>query len=259
MEADARLDLRLVHLVGIGKREATEYIDTAALHHQLAVSHCTVALYVGHDVAYLYLLELSLIDFSIHLSYRQLAAFLLAHLGRAGLGDVELEVGFSRHLANIGHAQDLSQHEGVGTGRTIDVFVQFVETEVEVDVSASRIQQTLERLLLPQHAEVARIVDGAQVMQLFHHELLDRKLADDALFGTPLCRHLVDVEANGQLLFVLQSRNATIGTDGEFLVQCSYADVLEPQVLGIAAEVHTQRQGYREVAQYGCKRTGYIL
>ena len=73
------------------------------------------------------------------------------------------------------------------------------------------------------------------------------KLADDALLNATFGSHLANMEANSQFVLVFQTRYITICTDSQLVVQRTHADVLEPQLLSIATEVDTQRQGYREV------------
>ena len=117
----------------------------------------------------------------------------------------------------------------------------------------------MECLLLPQHAEVARIVDGAQIMQLFHHEFLNGELADDTFLDATLSRHLANAEMDIQFMFILQACDAAIGIDREFFIQRGHADILKYQLLGIAAEVDSQRQGYREIRKHRGERSCNIL
>ena len=83
-------------------------------------------------------------------------------------------------------------------------------------------------------------------MQLFHHELLDRELADDALLDASLSCHLANVEVDIQLMLVFQACNAAIGIDRELFIQRTHADILKLQQFGIATEIDTQHQRYRE-------------
>ena len=102
-------------------------------------------------------------------------------------------------------------------------------------------------------------MDSSQIMQLLHHKLLDRELADDAFFDTALRCHFVDVEMDIQLVFVFQTRNTAISTDSQLLFWSSDADILERQMLSIATEIDAQQQRHREARQDWGKRTGNIL
>ena len=87
------LNLHLVHLVCVGEHKLQHQVSETSLESDIAMGLCTVALDVGHDVMDFDVSVIYLTDVGIHMTDGQLAAFLLTDLGRALLGDIDVEGG----------------------------------------------------------------------------------------------------------------------------------------------------------------------
>ena len=74
MEADAWLNLGLLHLVGIREGEGAEHIDTLALDVDMSIGNGTVTVNFGSDIAYCQLLVSCLRNVGIYVSDGQFTA-----------------------------------------------------------------------------------------------------------------------------------------------------------------------------------------
>ena len=100
-------DLHLLHLSGAGKREVTRQVYVAAIGFQRTLCDGTVAVDANVDVADGNLLVPHLCHLDADSTDRQLATFLLAHLCRPGLGDVDLEISLALGDTNIRQVEGL--------------------------------------------------------------------------------------------------------------------------------------------------------
>ena len=241
VELDAGLgDLDLAHLVGIGKQERAVEVAPLAVLQDVARTLGPVALHVGRQVAHVDALIAAVFHDGVDGADRQFAAFLLAHLGRALLGDVDLEVGIGIDGADVVHVHHLAQVEGLGADLTADVFVEAVDGEREVQRPCCRAERALELLMLPQDGEHALVADVAEVLQLFHHQFLDGELVDDFYRDVVAGLHLPDLEAAVELLAVLQVLDVADGGDLQFLVLGADLDVAEGD--GAVGTAHGQAE-----------------
>ena len=189
----------------------------------------------------------------------QLAAKALTHDGGAGLRDVDLEGGGGGDGADVLHIHDATNLQGVGGGLAREVFVILVEGEIEIECAGGGGQATLELLLLIEHIEGTGIVDGAEGVELFHHQALDGELLNDAFLAAALGFHVLDIEMDAQLGLVLQTADGAAGSDLQLLVGSIDADIVEAQRGGVATEAKAEEEGFGEVLQHGCEGSRDVL
>ena len=79
-------------------------------------------------------------------------------------------------------------------------------------------------------------------MELLHHKLLDRKLADDTFLRAPMCSHVVDIEMYHQLILVFQVADTSSSTNCQFLVSSAYCHIAESQFIVITTHLCLQVQ-----------------
>ena len=260
VELDARLHLQLaLDGIGAGEAERAEHVDALALDIDLADGLGTVALNGGVQVAHPHLLPAYLVDIGSDDANGQLAALLPAHLGRARLGDVVAEVGLTDDAPEVGHVEGTAKLQIGRTGLAEEILVGIVDGEIEVERSQLSMQVATELLLAPQYVEAARIANVAQGMQLFHHELLHRKLVDDGLGRAALGRHSGHIEVDGHTVFVAEMPDMPTRSDLQPAVGSAHADVAEVHACGITAQRALQPQGNRELAEHGGKGLGNVL
>ena len=108
MEADTRLNLGLLHLVGIGERETTKHVNAGSLDSDVTCGYSTVTLQLGKEVAYLHLFIFTLCYLGSDVTNRQLATLQLTHLGCSRFRDVKLKVGLAGYLTQVGHIHRLA-------------------------------------------------------------------------------------------------------------------------------------------------------
>ena len=259
IQLDSRLDLRLFHLVSVGKREGTAKVGKLTGSLQATLGYGAVADHLHIDIPDLDKLIRSLRHVGRHLTNGQLAAQLTAHDGRTGLGDVEPEVSIGRDGTDVRHIHDLTQLDATGLCTSVKILVVLVQCEVEVDVAGLGLYQSLKLLLLPQHIERPLIVQRTQLVELLHHELLDRELIDDALLLTTLDDSLADIEVYPQGVLVFQAADGSLSLDTEQPARACHRHVAEAHALVVALHAHTEVQWQREVTQHRGKRLGDVL
>ena len=248
-----------MHFFGIGEGELQHQVGQTAFHRDTAIGQCTVALDIGDDILELDGAIAHFLDIGLHGADGQLAAYLLAHLCRALLGDVDAERGRAVDVFQSLQLEDFAQGQGVGAESACQVFGVSVELEIEVQVAFLRIEQAPELLFLPKDIETAVVFDDAQGIELVHHVFLDHELVDDLVLDARFRHHVVYLEVERQLPGFSQVAQVAGGVDNEFVVVAIDVDAPEVHALVGAEEAHTQVQWYREILEYGCKGLGDIL
>ena len=259
VELHLGLDLRLVHLVGIGEREGAAEVHPLARGVEVTLGDGTIADDVDGEVARANKFIGCARDMGMDFADGQLAAEALAHDGGTGLRDVDLERGRGGDRTDVFHIHDTTDFEGVGGSTAGEVFVILVEGEIEVECAGGGGQAALELLLLIEHIEGTGVVERAEGVELFHHEALDGELLDDAFLAAALGFHVVDIEMDAQLRLLLQTADGAAGSNLQLLVGGIDADIVKAQRGGVATEAQTEEEGFGEVLEHGCEGSRDVL
>ena len=126
MKTDAWLDLCFLHLVGVGKREATKHVNTFTLNGNITRCHCAITLQFSKEVVHLNLLVFTFSHLGSNTANWQFTTFYLTHPSSTRFGDIKLEVSLASNLAQVWHIHRLTQLERVGASSTENILVQFV-------------------------------------------------------------------------------------------------------------------------------------
>ena len=258
MQLQPGLHLHLPHLAGVGKGEVEVHIGQLPGRAEVAHGGRAVAGHLYVEVVHFDELVGCLVDMCRHLANGELAAQPAAHQGRAGLGDVELELCRGGHGLDVGHVHDVAYLQMVGAGLAKQVLTGAVDGEAELQLARLGLNVAPELLALSDDVERTRIVDGAQLVQLFHHKLLDAELVDDALLLAADEGGLVHVEVQLQPVLVLQVDGVSRRLHQELAGGALDHDVVEPQAAVVAVDAHTELQRQCELAQDGGEGGGYV-
>ena len=91
-------------------------------------------------------------------------------------------------------------------------------------------------------------------MQLFHHQLLDGELADDAFLLSPFGHHVGHVEMNPELILVLQSCDRASSLDSQQTTGPRNHHITEGDGVVTTLHPNAKIKGERKVTEYGGKR-----
>ena len=257
--AEAGLDFHAVEGVGAGEREAAQQVDELVLLDDLPLGDGAVACDGGADVVDLEFLVVALGVLDVNTADRQLAPALSPYLGRPDFGVVEAEVSAEGDVIDVFHLDDAPQVEGGGVDVTGEVLGLFVKGEMEVHAPGGGVQDTAELLFLVEDVEVALVLEGLQVFELFHHEFLHHELVDDVLGGMNGGHHAPDMEAERELLFLPQMGGMALCLDAKLPVGGVYVDVLEEQGGVGAAQLDLQLERDDKVCQGGREGLGEVF
>ena len=123
---------------------------------------------------------------------------------------------------------------------TSQVFCQRIDVKSETDVSCLRVDSSLELYKFIEYVERADNIECSQGLELFHHELANDKLVDDALLFIALDNGTGDIEVHFQVVLVLQTCDISRCLDVHQTVRTCHHHIAEAQTFGIAFHTHTK-------------------
>ena len=150
-------DFHLLHFVSTGEGEITRQVDVVAVSLQFTLGHGAVAVDVDGYVVNLDFLILPFLHLDAGYADGQFTAQLLAHQGRAGLGDVNLEGGLAAGHADVGHVEGFVNAYITSGGSSEDVLVGIVDGEHKIEVAHLSVQLSGKLLFFPEHVELSDV------------------------------------------------------------------------------------------------------
>ena len=251
--------LHLPNRVGAGEDKVERKVEIAALLINSADGFTSVAHDTEVKITEIEPLVGAFVYDACDFADGQFAAHPSAHLCRSFFRNVNLKVCVETNGSDSLCIKQLCQTESDGTGRARQIVRIGIEGKVETKRTLLGGEGSAELLLAPHHAEVAGVANGSEGVELFHHQFLNLKLADDVLRYPPLCGHTVNMETDNQFAPFVQVVDVSVGMDVEALVGCADTDVAEGHPVALSAHLGRQLEGQDEVAECGRKESGNIL